>query len=731
MIYKNVNKWHDLSIIFAILAILIAPVLPVSAGINFNYTNAEPHNYTITDSVLNSNNFVRLVGGDIEMPSLTLKFAINKTLVSGNKSLILNSSIFGPKTTSLPNQKVFYINPGGTATADYFVDASDTFAANMVVNVSTYKQLNGSVPFFSDQSATLLNNIDDLKNSWNNNSKVLDEFLSIIDDASRINETTVTLDSNGDSGQISQDLAPGRYLVMVTNGTDPKKIIAWNAIIVVPFNSSVIIGGGTGTATQGTDLIVNVSLNSTAPAEDYTYTTTIINRGDYADNLGNINITWGPGQTLAQATRINGTILNSADALTDIIPLSNSAKITTNSKSANMTLKTGALSPGSYLVNTLVFNSTNFSVVFNQSLLTLAPASSINITITSPDNNSVNDTGYVNVRVKLSISGTAMLNWQGVNESMLPAGTGTSFYKNKTGLLSGNYSFKVYANDPNGLFNVSETRIITVDRTIVTNISADIDPLTGNLSRTVNLSAPSGNVTLTIFNGTNATLNGTPITNITIDSLNQVNSTFVAHLGSNDKLIGENLSFGPEGARFIPDIQIRFNYTDAQLTAAGITASTLRIKFYNTTTNTWDVQTPYTLNETGKYITANVSHFSIFGMTGTTSTGGGGNNGGTSGGGGGFYPVKPTPAPTSTVAPTPTAAVTPPTTTPPQPAVSVVSTPAGSAQQGGTLTGIILGILGLALPSGEGGARNSVIIIALVAGILAVVAYRIYARRKR
>ncbi len=641
MIYKKGNKWHDLSIIFAILAILIASVLPISAGINFNYTNAGPHNYTITDSVLKSNNFVKPVGGDIKMPSINLTFAINKTLVSGNKSLILNSSIFGPETTSLPNQKVFYINPGGTATVEYIVDASDTFAVNMGVDVSTYKQVNGNVPFFSDHSATLLNNIDDLKNLWNNDSEVLDEFLSIIDDVRRINETTITLDSNGDSGQLSQNLAPGRYLVMVTNGTDPKKIIAWNAIIVMPFNSSFIIGDGTGTATQGTDLIVNVSLNSTAPAEDYTYATTIINRDDYKVKLGKINITWGPGQTLAQATRINDVILNSANALTDIIPLSNSAKTTTNSKSVNMTLKTGALSSGSYLVNTFVFNSTNFSVAFDQSLLTLTAAP------------------------------------------------------------------------------------------LITDISGDIDHLTGNLNRTVDISAPGGNVIITIFNGTNATLNGIQITNITSESLSQVNSTFVAHLG-NDKLVGENLSLGPEGARFTPDIQIRFNYTDAQLLAAGITASTLRIKFYNTTTNTWDVQTPYTLNETGKYITANVSHFSIFGMTGTTSTGGGGNNGGTSGGsGGGFSSVKPTPAPTSTVAaPTPAATVILPALTPPQPAVSAVSTPTGT-QQGGTLTGILLGILGFALPSGEGGARNSILIISLLAGILAVVAFRIFVRRKR
>ncbi len=640
MIYKNVNKWHDLSIIFAISAILIVSAFPASAGINFNYTNTEPHNYTITDSVLNSPNFVKMVGGDIEMPSLTLKFAIDKTIASGTRSLTLKSGSFGPKTTSLPDQKVFYVNPGGTATAVYFVDASDTFA-NKVVDVSTYKQANGNVPFFSDHSAALLNNIDDLKNLWNNDSEVLDEFLTIIDDASRINKTTITLDSFGDSGQISQNLVPGRYLVMVTKGTDPTEIIAWNTIIVLPFDSSFNIGNGAGTATQGIDLFVNVSLNPTAPAGDYTYATTIINRDDYKVKLGNISITWGPGQTLAQATSINGTILNDANALTDIIPLSNSAKITTDSKTVNMTLQTGALSSGSYLVNTFVFNSTNYSVAFDQSLLTLTAAP------------------------------------------------------------------------------------------LITDISGDIDSLTGNLSRTVNISAPGGNVIITIFNGTNATLDGTPITNITTESLNQVNSTFVANMGINDKLIGENISLGPEGARFTPDIQIRFNYTHTQLTAAGILESQLSVKFYNTTTNSWVIQTTYNQNNTGDYIIVNVSHFSTYGLVGTTSSGGGGNNGGTSGGsGGGYSSVKPTPAPTSTVAaPTPTAAVISQTTTAPQPAVSAVSTT--GTQQGITLTGILLGILGFALPSGEGGARNPVLIISLLAGILAVVAYRIFARRKR
>ncbi|MCZ7401264.1 MAG: PGF-pre-PGF domain-containing protein [Candidatus Methanoperedens sp.] len=262
---------------------------------------------------------------------------------------------------------------------------------------------------------------------------------------------------------------------------------------------------------------------------------------------------------------------------------------------------------------TATANNAN-GAVSKQWIWNVTAAKTTGINITSPANNSVNDTGFVNVTVTLDIPGTALLNWEGVNESM--NGAGTDFYKNKTGLLSGNYSFRVY--DLNSS-SISETRIITVNRTTATDLSNYTDPVTGNVNRTVNLIAPGGNSSLTIFNGTNATLNGTPITGIIIDALNRVNSTFVVNLSGNEKLIGENLSLGPAGAQFSPDIQIRLNYTDAQLTAAGITASTLKVKFYNTSTNNWIEQIPYTLNTTGKYITANVSHFSTFALIGTAA----------------------------------------------------------------------------------------------------------------
>ncbi|MCX9083183.1 MAG: hypothetical protein OIN87_00080, partial [Candidatus Methanoperedens sp.] len=121
---------------------MLSTGIPANAGINFNYTDGGLINYTINDSVLNFPNFVRLVNGNIEMPSITLKFAINKTIVSGSKSIVINTSSFGPKTTTFPNQKV-YLVAGNTATVSYMVDASTSFA-NTAVNVTIYRMVSNN-----------------------------------------------------------------------------------------------------------------------------------------------------------------------------------------------------------------------------------------------------------------------------------------------------------------------------------------------------------------------------------------------------------------------------------------------------------------------------------------------------------------------------------------------------------------------------------------------------------
>ncbi len=394
MAKKNRKNCPGLRSTLVILVLILFLALPAGAGINFNYTSTTHRNYTITDEVFNSlpPNFIRFVDGNIELPTLRLEFALNKTIDSGNRTLVL-SGHFGPGTTTLPNQKVFYTVPGGTALVSYSVDASSLYFANKKVNVSTFKQGSSNVPFFSDLSFAVLN-FNDLKNTWNNDTKVLDEFISALDDTNNISETSVTLDPSGNYGPITQNLGPGNYLVMVTRGDDPREIITFNNIQVLPFNSSINIGDGSGNAPQGMDLQVSISLPPSAPIENYTYITSIINRSDYANNLGDINITWGSDQTLAQATSVNGVVLDNASALIDIIPYSSTAKITTDSKSANLALNTGALLAGRYLVHTVVFNGTNLSVAFDQSLVTLASA------ITTPVT-ALNDTGYANATLNI------------------------------------------------------------------------------------------------------------------------------------------------------------------------------------------------------------------------------------------------------------------------------------------------------------------------------------------
>ncbi len=285
-------------------------------------------------------------------------------------------------------------------------------------------------------------------------------------------------------------------------------------------------------------------------------------------------------------------------------------------------------------VNATNSNGTSNTITWTVTVNELSP---LIITITSPDD-SENSNGNVRITANLNREGTAFLNWNGVNESM--DGTGISFFRNKTGLLSGVHRFRVYANGGIGnISSVSETRIITVNRS--TSSQLGINTSTFIVNSTGIITSPGGNVTVTVPNGTNASVNGSYLPSISIDSLAEMNSTFMAKLGSGDRLIGENLSLGPAGAIFKPDIQIRFNYTDQQLAAAGVGESDLSVKYYNTTIDSWEPLAIYERNTSGNYLIVNASHFSTFALIGVqtkttvpSSNSGGGSSGGGGGGGG-------------------------------------------------------------------------------------------------
>jgi hypothetical protein len=153
---------------------------------------------------------------------------------------------------------------------------------------------------------------------------------------------------------------------------------------------------------------------------------------------------------------------------------------------------------------------------------------------------------------------------------------------------------------------------------------------------TINITSPMGGVTLTIQNGTNATdVNGTPLANISVTSNRTLipnGSAALALIGYG--AVGEIVNLGPDGARFDPPIQIRFNYSEPL--PGGITESSLEVRFFNASANTWEALPVIERNTTANYIVANVTHFSTFALIGkvpaaAVSVGGGGGGAGTGG----------------------------------------------------------------------------------------------------
>ncbi len=96
---------------------------------------------------------------------------------------------------------------------------------------------------------------------------------------------------------------------------------------------------------------------------------------------------------------------------------------------------------------------------------------------------------------------------------------------------------------------------------------------------------------------------------------------------------------------------LNISYTDAQVLSAGVTESTLRIWFYNATTNTWQQETNSGVDTSSNYVWANVTHFSLFGLYATTvpSAPSGGGEVGSGGGGAAVSITSSTQLPTTSV----------------------------------------------------------------------------------
>jgi hypothetical protein len=285
-----------------------------------------------------------------------------------------------------------------------------------------------------------------------------------------------------------------------------------------------------------------------------------------------VNVNWYINGTSVQTnTSVTMTSYTNSSAATGTW---NVTAIATNANGSAMNIWTWIVSA----VPTYGVSLTNVSALSQQANATNATYV-LNLT-----NNGAAVDSYTLTITNLNGASTA-----GINISSpypLAAGQTKIFALNVTHTISGTFVVHVTATSQNGTSKTASISTTTiVNRTIVNSIIGTIiNTSTFITNATLEIAAPSGNVIVTIPNGTNASMGGVALTSILVDSLAQVNSTFT--LGSNERLVGENLSLGPEGAHFSPDIQIQFNYTDAMLTAAGISASELRVKSYNTTTNT-------------------------------------------------------------------------------------------------------------------------------------------------
>ena len=80
---------------------------------------------------------------------------------------------------------------------------------------------------------------------------------------------------------------------------------------------------------------------------------------------------------------------------------------------------------------------------------------------TDPSGTTLTTRNWTFINVSLSEPCLSWIEWNGINESM--AGSDTNWYINKTDLVNGVYTYRVWANDTNGNENSSETRTIEID----------------------------------------------------------------------------------------------------------------------------------------------------------------------------------------------------------------------------------------------------------------------------
>jgi len=170
----------------------------------------------------------------------------------------------------------------------------------------------------------------------------------------------------------------------------------------------------------------------------------------------------------------------------------------------------------------------------------------------------------------------------------------------------------------------------------------------GRILETITVTSPDGKLTIIIPVNTIARDSlGNPLSSLTVD----VDPDPPCPLPEDEGIIGLAYSFGPEGATFIPPIEIVFTYEPGEI-PEGVLEEELIIAFCDEDSGEW-IQVPAVVDADNNTVTAQISHFTTYAVIGKGIVV--------------VVPEAPGPAPEPTPEPPPTPAPAPEPTPEPTP----------------------------------------------------------------
>jgi hypothetical protein len=277
--------------------------------------------------------------------------------------------------------------------------------------------------------------------------------------------------------------------------------------------------------------------------------------------------------------------------------------------------------------NTTYYNSTYSSCSYANPVLnsiTITPASGPEGTIFNITVNATDNTNISSVRVYIQKP-------DGNNTAQLNLSIASGLYQgswNSSGSSDGTYKLDILFNDTYG-------NSVLLDNKAGIGVSDYIFGVYHNYTLPMYADSVS---TIDSRSSTNSSINITPDLDLN-SSISIIGYTRNARgiEASGVTSIGKYIDFVVDNItnNHISIAAIKIYYSDAEVTAANLQESALRLYKFNETSNEWFELTPGGVDVDNNYVWANITRFSSFAIYGSLVSSIGGNTGGGGGGGGG------------------------------------------------------------------------------------------------